>query len=150
MRIETPDDLKRAHYAFLRASSMRGRIHTSGFWDCVLEFLDAGEALGARLWASEDRHAAQSLLTYWSTHLYRAKRGDRYCYLADFDENAPGAFVPTKRVELPRFSDHPTVGVELWDDNCLKVRRGGGLFGLVVMSVSQIGDLISALQELNQ
>lgn len=143
MKIESLDDLKRVHCELLKADSWK-REHAPGFWDCVCEFLDAGTALGARLWASEDRRSAQSLLDYWATGLYRARRITHKALLLHFDENTPGAFVPIKRAELPRVANSWGVSVELWPGNMLKVRSGA----VVCMYASQIPDLIRALGEL--
>lgn len=61
--------------------------------DAVMDFLRRGEATGALLDGERDRQAAQSLLTYWTTRLYRIGAEPPEYLLADFD--------PSLAPELP-------------------------------------------------
>jgi energy-coupling factor transporter ATP-binding protein EcfA2/cytochrome c-type biogenesis protein CcmH/NrfG len=74
--------LKEAHVALLRRHRQGGDV---GLLDNVEEFLTRGSATGVYLDSIDDRMAGQSLLDYWVTVLYKAKRTPLDATLAEFD-----------------------------------------------------------------
>jgi WD40 repeat protein/tetratricopeptide (TPR) repeat protein len=63
--------------------------NSMGFMDEVKDFLRRGQATGALLREDSDRAAAQSLLDYWATVVYRASNGNEMdgTTLAEFQED---------------------------------------------------------------
>ena len=75
-------DLNNTHTSLLKK---RGEEFAVGFLDEVEDFLRRGSALGVYLDTYDERAAGQSLLDYWVTVLYRARRTPPNATLADFD-----------------------------------------------------------------
>ncbi|HYH68466.1 MAG TPA: hypothetical protein VD866_27485 [Urbifossiella sp.] len=90
--------------------------------DEVAEFVRRGRATGAVLGASEDRHTAQGLLTYWSNALYRAGRpgADTDTDLVEFNVRAAPNLdgVPNPFDDIGRWADDapPAGWARLVDD----------------------------------
>ncbi|HYH84734.1 MAG TPA: hypothetical protein VEX60_04575, partial [Pyrinomonadaceae bacterium] len=78
-------DLKDVHTSLLKK---RGEDFAVGFLDEVEDFLRRGSALGVYLDSYNERAAGQSLLDYWVTVLYRAKRTPPDATLAEFDPSS--------------------------------------------------------------
>src|SRR5437899_1189670 len=60
---------------------------TDEIFDQIENFVRRAKATGALLDADHDRVAGQSLLDYWMTFLYRAKRNPPEATLAEFDSS---------------------------------------------------------------
>lgn len=130
--IKTFHDLK-AEHAILMSSAVLD-------WGQVKALLRQGQRIGRRLWASEYRWAAQSILDYWAN---RAEV-DANIILDTFDILTPGAFLPRARVKVGE------IAVELWDDEperYIKLRRLGRVLTLKCQDVPA---LISALQQIGR
>lgn len=74
--------LKEAHVALLRRHRQGSDVE---LLDNAEEFLTRGSATGVYLDSTDDRLASQSLLDYWVTILYKAKRTPPDATLAEFD-----------------------------------------------------------------
>jgi hypothetical protein len=98
--------LRAAHGDMLRLHDDSGE--TDGFLDQVDTFIRQGRATGTLLDAHGDRWAAQSLLDYWATILYRAGREPPVGSLAEFD--------PLEAPDLPD-SLCPYVGLDAFDES---------------------------------
>src|SRR5947207_4759778 len=97
--------LRAAHGEMLRRHEETGE--TDGLLDQIENLIRQGRATGTLLDAHSDRWAAQSLLDYWATILYRAGREPPAGSLAEFD--------PLVEPDLPD-SLCPYVGLDAFDE----------------------------------
>src|SRR5262245_22531089 len=100
--------LRAAHSNLLRRE--HEATDTSEFLAQVAEFIQRGQATGALLNEDAERRAAQSLLDYWATTLYRTKQAVPDSTLAAFDihrfPKLDDALCPYRGLDAFREVDH--------------------------------------------
>src|SRR5262245_31629327 len=82
----TIEEFRQSHLNLLKSQKARGEQTDAG--EAIKQFLARGHATGTRLDRDADREAAQSLLDYWVTVLYRAAREEVLTVLAEFDPSS--------------------------------------------------------------
>jgi hypothetical protein len=78
-------ELSETHSTFLRQLHGSDKHLTPELLAAITHFIRRGQATGALLDDPSDRHAAQSMLDYWVTVLFRADQEPPESTLADFD-----------------------------------------------------------------
>lgn len=126
--------LQEAHRALLQRLRESGNTLTPELLQKIEQFLRDGKETGRILHATSDQTAAQALLDYWSTVLFRENKDTPDAVLDDFDPSAE-----------PELTDEECPYVGLWSFNKTEGRLFFGRESLVrdLLQLLQAGNFVA-------